>query len=420
MKNFKNLVFVSALLFAMIIIGSSCHKGDPEPENLPNITTFTPTIGPKGTVVTIQGENLGESVSEVSVFFNDVPGTVQSVSHNTNGLYELVAVVPARAYTGAVKVVVNGHETIGNDFTYTITDLNESVLAGATSSGYVDASGVNAKFYKPNGMVIDSHNNIFVADSRNNRIRKITPSGAVFTFAGSDYGFADGQGSAAKFKDPYDIVIDANDNLFVADNSNHSIRKITPDGTVSTIIGDGTFSGGVYEPYAIAIDSHGDLFVTSESMIYKITQNGTKTLLAGGGSGYLDANGAAAMFNFPRGLVFDAADNLYVTDNVNYKIRKIAPNGDVTTFAGSTQGFLNGAGTTAKFNNLNGIAIDAEGIFYAMDSNRVRKIKPDGFVSSINITAIGYGYGICVNKDDYTVYTSESSLAHRIHQITQE
>jgi len=245
-------------------------------------------------------------------------------------------------------------------------------------------------------VAIDAAGNLYVADRWNHRIRTVTPKGDVRTLAGGDEyenlahyngSFADGQGSAARFAAPSGIAIDAAGNLYVADTWNNRIRKVTPRGEVSTLAGndkqgfaDGQGSAArFYEPYGITSDAVGNLYVTDSSShrIRKITPKGEVSTLAGSEEGFADGKGSAARFRSPTGIAIDAAGNLYVADTNNHRIRKVTSKGEVSTLAGSGEkGFADGEGNAARFFEPSGIAIDAEGNLYVTDSMncRIRKI----------------------------------------------
>ncbi|MDR2208254.1 MAG: hypothetical protein LBE22_04690 [Azoarcus sp.] len=260
-----------------------------------------------------------------------------------------------------------------------------STLAGG-EKGFVDGIGGDAKFYRPSGIAIDAAGNLYVADTFNYRIRKITPAGEVSTLAGSEEGFADGIGSDAKFGEPEGIAIDAAGNLYVADRWNNRIRKITPAGEVSTFAGgedgfaDGIGGGAKFRgPTSIAIDAAGNLYVADKwnNRVRKITPTGEVSTLAGGEGGFADGIGDDARFRSPFGIAIDAAGNLYVADEGNHRIRKITPAGEVSTLAGSEYGFADGIGSAARFYRPFGIAIDAAGDLYVADfrNHRIRKIE---------------------------------------------
>lgn len=270
--------------------------------------------------------------------------------------------------------------------------------AGSTTAGSNDGTGSTASFNTPRGVAVDSSGNVYVADSSNNEIRKITSAGVVTTLAGSTTpGSSDGTGSAASFNAPTRIAVDSSGNVYVADQGNHEIRKITPAGVVTTLAGsttagstNGTGSGAsFYYPIGIAVDSSGNVYVgdSSNNEIRKITPAGVVTTIAGSTTaGSNNGIGSAASFNSPRGLAIDLSGNLYVADAYNNQIRKITPAGVVTTFAGSTTaGSSDGTGSTATFNLPVDVAIDSNGSLYVADANNneIRKITPAGVVTTI-------------------------------------
>src|SRR6267154_894741 len=268
-------------------------------------------------------------------------------------------------------------------------------------AGNVDGAGAAARFNFPKGVALDSAGNIYVSDRENHTIRKITPAGAVSTFAGTPniFGSADGNGAAARFNLPEGVATDSADNVYVADEGNNTIRKITPAGVVTTLAGRAGFSGGddgigagarFDFPRGVATDSAGNVYVadTSNNTIRKITPAGAVTTLAGtaGFSGSSDGTGLAARFNLPRGIAADGAGNLYVAELVNNTIRKITPAGVVTTLAGTAGGVggADGAGAAASFNFPCSVAIDSASNVYVADGNHtIRKITPVGVVSTL-------------------------------------
>lgn len=215
----------------------------------------------------------------------------------------------------------------------------------------IAGGGAAPEFRAPQGIVKDAQGNLFVTDRGNHRIRKITPDGTVSTFAGSGTaGFSDDTGTSAMFKSPSGIAMDKQGILYVADEGNNRIRVITPDGVVSTFAGSGE-------------------------------------------KGFDDGPNSLAKFNGPAQIAFDNRGNLYVTDIYNLRIRKITPNGIVSTLAGNgTRGSENGSGTVAQFMRLGGgIVVDAEGYIFVGDFYCIRKISPDGMVSSFSAIAGGDG-----------------------------
>lgn len=207
-----------------------------------------------------------------------------------------------------------------------------STFAGSPSSGFVDGSGTAARFSSLRGVAVDSSGNAYVADRGNNAIRKVTPAGVVSTLAGSSLpGSTDGTGSAASFFNPEGIAVDAAGIVYVADTSNSIIRRITPAGVVTTFAGP---AADLTDPRGLAVDASGNVYVadTAHHRIRRITPAGVVTTLAGSGtSGSADGTGTAASFFSPMGVAVDASGNVFVADTGNHAIRMITPGGVVTT-----------------------------------------------------------------------------------------
>jgi sugar lactone lactonase YvrE len=246
-------------------------------------------------------------------------------------------------------------ENTGNIF-YTATcfaKINKITPAGITSTytgspfGFVDGTLSQARFSSPFGIAIDNSGNIYVADTGNHSIRKITATGNVITIAGSgSSGFINGMGNAARFSSPKGVAIDNSGNIYVADTGNHSIRKITSTGVVTTIAGFSTFGfvdgiGNVARfrsPTGIAIDNSGDIYVadTGNHSIRKITSTGVVTTIAGSSTfGFVDGSLAQSRFNNPKGIALDSSGNIYVSDSGNNRIRKITLSNASINYSGS-------------------------------------------------------------------------------------
>jgi sugar lactone lactonase YvrE len=278
-----------------------------------------------------------------------------------------------------------------------------TTLAGSVGqTGSSDGTGSAARFDEPEGTVVDSSGNVYVADTYNDEIRKITPSGVVSTLAGSAgrTGSSDGTGGAARFDDPWGVAVDSAGNVYVADTYNDEIRKITPSGVVSTLAGsagqtgssDGTGGAARFDyPTGVAVDSAGNVYVADldNNEIRKISPSGVVTTLAGsaGQYGSSDGTGSAARFHRTRAVAVDGAGNVYVADQNNDEIRKITPSGVVSTLAGSAgqTGSSDGTGSAARFDVPTGVAVDSAGNVYVADegNDEIRKITPSGVVSTL-------------------------------------
>lgn len=270
-----------------------------------------------------------------------------------------------------------------------------ATLAGNGRTGSTDGKGTNAQFFTPKALVVDSKGNVFVTDTNNHLIRKITPDGTVTTFAGSGVqGSADGNGTNAEFRFPSGISIDLQDNLYIADTENHTIRQINPQGTVSTIIGKANESGNVDGfltrarlklPQGIIFLPNNGLFIadTGNHIIRKIERKigawNLQTVAGGGKFGWQDdTNGLQALFDTPIGLTSDGTA-LYVADSANHRIRRILlSTGSVSTVAGNgTKGFKDDKPLSGQLHNPSGIVFARNKQFYIADTfnTRIRKLK---------------------------------------------
>lgn len=285
-------------------------------------------------------------------------------------------------------------------------------------TGSRDGTGPEARFNNPTGVAIDAAGNAYVADRNNAIVRKIVPGGAVTTFAGvaGSIGANDGTATIARFNQPYGVAIDSGGNVYVTDRADHTVRKITSAGAVSTVAGqagasgsiDGTGAAARFDsPGGIAVDSSGNLFVadTGNRTIRRITPAGNVTTFAGaaGQPGNVDGTGSNARFNALAGLTIDGSGNLYVVDTVSHVVRKITPAGAVTTYAGQagSPGTNDGAGVVARFMTPFGIAADSSGVLYVADTGNesIRRISADGVVSTFAGSALAGGAVLAGNID---------------------
>lgn len=281
-------------------------------------------------------------------------------------------------------------DTVGNRIRKVTPGGQVTTLAGNGDTAFADGLGTSATFYSPRGVAVDSAGNVYVADSAHNRIRKIDTSRNVTTVAGNDTaGTADGTGTSAFFNYPKGVVLDAFGNLFVLDSNNHRIRKIDPNKVVTTFAGsgspgtaDGTGAAASFNtPFALTMDAWGNLFVADEinHRIRKVTPGGGVSTFAGNGATAItDGTGTSATFHNPAGIAIDLQGNLYVADYYDNRIRKISPTGVVRTIAGTDAlGTADGTGIAATFTNPCGIAVDSQGNLYVGDSSshKLRKLQ---------------------------------------------
>ena len=278
-----------------------------------------------------------------------------------------------------------------------------STLAGTPGlGGRADGTGATARFFYPAGIAVTASGVAYVADSGNHTLRVVTAAGAVTTLAGASglSGVADGLGADALFAYPDGVAVDGSGNLYIADHNNHTIRKMSPAGQVTTLAGaagvagntDGVGSAARFSgPTGVAVDGSGNVFVADagNTSIRKIAANGTVTTFAGisGVGGSADGVGSAARFNAPQGIAVDSAGNVYVADTNNSTVRKITAAGTVTTIAGvaGQNGSLDGAGASARLNGPYAVAVDGAGNVYVADffNATIRKITATGTVTTL-------------------------------------
>ena len=256
-----------------------------------------------------------------------------------------------------------------------------TTLAGSPGlPGTSDGTGSAARFYAPTGAAVDSAGNIYITDQFYSIIRKVTPAGVVTTLAGSaTYGSADGTGAAASFYGPHGIAVDpAGNNIYVADTVNRTIRKVTAAGVVTTLAGqagnqgtsDGVGAAAQFDaPTLLALDSHGDLYVSDRGVLRKVsTSDGTVTTIAP----------APALAGLALGVAVDSSDNVFVIIENRHVIQKVSPAGVVTTIAGVvlSSGSADGVGSAARFNYPYDLALDNAGNLFVADTanNTIRKV----------------------------------------------
>jgi len=334
---------------------------------------------------------------------------------------------------------------VGSPAFLMLTRASVATLAGSATAGSVDGSGSAASFFHPGGVAVDAAGNVYVADTFNHRIRVVNPAGLVTTLAGAGVqGSTDDTGTAAGFSYPRSVALDASGNVYVADAGNHAIRRVSPAGVVTTFAGsgssgsaDGAGTAASFNcPSGIAADAAGNLYVADScnQRIRHISPAGVVTTLAGSGSvGAADGTGTAASLAFPRGVAVDSAGIVYVADTSNFKIRRVSPDGVVTTLAGSgSYGPGDGSGSAAGFHLPETVATDPSGNVYVADASdcMIRAITPAG----VALTSAGHlapgatdgagaaaGFfnpgGVAVNAAG-AIYVADANN-NRIRKITQ-
>jgi sugar lactone lactonase YvrE len=382
----KRLLQAAFALITLALLATGCGGSTPAPTAIPTATatatpspTATPTATPQPSgpqVITLAGSEEG---------FADGAGSAAQFSGAV-----------------AVTVDVEGNVYVADSANHRVRkiapDGTVTTAAGSDEDDYLDGPVSEALFQTPTGVAMSASGTLYVADSWQHdphpmRIRAITPEGMVVTLAGSsEAGSSDGIGVEATFRSPVGITTDNAGNVIVADTKNHRIRRVTPAGEVTTLAGptgsgyaagyaDGPAAEARFqEPRNVAVDGAGTIYVadTGNHCIRKITPDGTVTTLAGTNEpGYADGPGTQARFSYPAGIAVDGEGNLYVADTANHRIRQITPDGTVTTLAGAGgPGNADGPAAEAQFRSPEGIAVDASGNIIVADTgnHRIRKI----------------------------------------------
>ena len=328
--------------------------------------------------------------------------------------------------TGAAVSLLTGVAVDANDNLF-IADSDNNRIRKVTSTGIISTfvgnglfrfagdggPATSAALYYPRGVAMDLSGNLYIADSYNGRIRKVTPSGIISTVAGNGTGDNSGDGGPATQAGllyPSAVAVDASGNLFIADTDHNRVRKVTPAGIISTVAGNGfigytgdggpAISAGLYGPIGLATDGSGNLFIADNqnNVIRKVTPDGIISTVAGNGSqGYSGDGGPAlkAELNLPTGVAVDASGNLFIADTGNDRIRKVTPGGTISTVAGNGTVGYSGDGGFATSAALalylgdtipdNQIAVDAAGNLFIPDfyNVRVRVVTPGGIISTL-------------------------------------
>ncbi|RKN64978.1 hypothetical protein D7231_27210 [Streptomyces klenkii] len=291
------------------------------------------------------------------------------------------------------------------------TPLSGSVIttvAGNGTPGFGGDGGpaTAAGLRCPYGVALDAAGNLYIADYQNHRVRKVGPDGIITTVAGDGskgYGGDGGPATEASLKDPAGVALDGQGNLYIADRSNQRVRKVGPDGVIVTVAGDGTAAFGgdggpataasLNFPHAMVADGAGTLYIADDynHRVRKVGPDGTITTVAGDGSDGFSGDGGpatAASLHFPHAVAVDGAGNLYIADRYNYRVRRVGPDGIITTVAGNgTIGFGGDGGpaTAAALNLPQCVVVDGAGNLYITDygNERVRRVGPDGIITTV-------------------------------------
>ena len=378
------------LTFCIFLFNTACKKTQALTANINiKIDSIFPSRGNYRTTVIIYGNDFDKLPSNYFISINDLRCNIVTKTNTA-----LTIALPARAGSGKFQIHFNNETKSSTDFIFEKIYL-VSTIAGDGNIGLKDGQGTNARFFYPVSIIKDSKGDYLITDYFNHVIRKMDKNYNVTTYAGTGIsGYLDGDKTSAKFSYPSGTVIDKNDNLYIADTYNHKIRKISTNGLVSTIAGstagylDGNANIAKFnQPKGIVMDAFGNIFIVdyNNDRIRKLSPNGIVETYAGSSKGFTDGIGVAAKFNFPATIACDLNNVLYVADASNNRIRKIDNNRNVTTLAGDgTVGLKDGLLSTCKLNEPKGVYLDNhQNVWIGDFSNHVVRYIDGDSISTI-------------------------------------
>ena len=386
--------------------GSCCFSGDGDPAIGAQINT------PTGVAVDASGNLYIADISSPSIRKVAPNGIITTVAGNSSAGFSGDGGPATSALLGGPRgVAVDASGTVY------ISDVNNERIRKISGTGVIttivgggigdSGAALMGGLNQPRGVVRDSAGNTYIADQSNHRVRKVAANGVITTVAGtgtSGYSGDSGPAGSAMLNQPYGVALDSTGNLYIADAANHRVRKVDANGNITTVAGTGTsgYSGDggsatsaqINFPTGVAFDTAGNLYIadSSAASVRKVAVNGTITTIAGYNiAGYSGDGGLAtsALLNSPQGVAVDSAGNVYIADASNNRIRKItAATGIITTVAGNGNSTFSGDGglaTSAQINNPAGVYLDAAGNLYIAENNnqRVRKVDTSGIITTI-------------------------------------
>jgi len=364
-----------------------------------------------------------------------------TVTDNGNGT-ATVTITSALRHAGSYPLSLVAANGVGSNatqqFTLAVTTGGGVIttfagIVGDTVFGNSGDGGpaTSAQFGFPGALAVDAAGDVYMTDPNNNRVRKVTPDGTITNFAGSSAGTAGDSGdggpaTSALFSRPDALAVDQAGDVYIADQDNNRVRMVAPDGTVTNVAGSpsGTAGNGgdsgpatsatLYQPEGLTLDSAGNLYIadTGNHRIRKVATDGTITNFAGSPSGVAGNSGdggpaTSATLDYPTQITVDPMGNLYIPDEVDHRVRKVAPDGTITNFAGSASAFPGNGGdggpaTSATLQSPSAVAIDAAGNVYIVDygAYRIRAVDTHGIITNYAGSDTGIDAGAAWNAGD--------------------
>jgi sugar lactone lactonase YvrE len=381
----------------------------------PTLTSVSPNSGTPSSQVTVTLTGTDFVSGTTAVASPNTSVTIGSVNVASSTSLTAVLTLPATAGTFTISVTTPGGTSSTKTFSVAGVALTGSetftISIAAGLKGVEEGGQALGQGLLPSGIAFDSSDNLFVASQGTNRVYQVTPAGVTTTFAGAGPRRFTGNGGPATSADlgaPGDVLLDGSGNVYISESTNHIVRRVTTDGNIEMFAGTGVqgspIEGGqasaapIGNPGALAIDASGNVYIADlfHRAVWKVRTDGVIERVAGNGiSGNSGDGGPAvqATIRVPAGLALDASGRLYIADSSSHVIRRVASDGVITRVAGlSTSGFGGDGGqaTAASFNFPSGIAVDASGVLYISDSgnHRIRRVRTDGVVETIAGTGV--------------------------------
>jgi uncharacterized protein (TIGR03437 family) len=369
-------------------------------------TYGTAGLGAPATRASLEGPQSVAVDSVGNIYFGEQSGRVLKVS--TNKTISLVTNVSsplgiAADSSGNLYLAVQQNNAL---FKVTAGGV-KTQIAGTTAGGFSGDNGpaIYAQLSDPMGVAVDASGDLYLADTGNNRIRKIAPAGTISTIAGDGTESGDNRlAVAAQLLSPYAVALDSLGNVYITDSGECRVRKVAPSGTIMEVAGNGICAGGtfteggqavsaqLFNTNGMAVDSAGNLYISDAYTVRRVSPLGIITTYAGTDlmRGYSGDGGKAtgASLGGPQGLATDSAGNLYIADTFNYVVRKVTPAGIISTVAGNGKSGDSGDGgqaTSAEFRDPSAVTLDSVGNLYIADgfASRVRKVAPNGIITTV-------------------------------------
>ena len=409
------MIVLAGTGWAQQYVISTVAGGAPPPTPAPGVNV---SVGnPVGDATDAAGNLYFSSLN--CIFKLDLHGVVTRVAGTSRVGYSGdggAATLAELSFPNGLAVDGTGNIFFADTGNSRVRRISNGIITTVAGTGFAGYSGdgnpaANATLYDPTAVAVDGQGNLFIADSNNNVIRKVATNGIISTLAGTGtagYSGDGGSATSAQLSRPQYVAVDGQGNVYFSDTGNNRVRKISANGMISTLAGTGVagFSGEggpaanaeLQNAQGVAVDGSNDVFIMDANRVRKVSAAGIITTVGGTGVNGSSGDGGPALnaqINGSYGLAVDTAGNLFIADYYSLSIREISANGIINTVAGTGLLFSgdNGAAPSAQFGSITGIAVDGSGNLFIADNSRLRKVTPNGIVTTVAGTGVCCGPG---------------------------